>query len=803
MMTIKSLGLALSLALLPDTTIAWQKCTFPDVNWLAFDEGAGKSAAYSVAAMNGDMYSGGYVKGSFALMGITGADSPNAVPADGAAIWGESDSDVQSLYIAKTDSAGSMTQTWFIEGKAIQNGAIVHGGGENNIKSGGGLRAMLDDKHLAVNAEYRIQLTMPDGKVYKQALSDSFAKNPDAQVPVVIKLDTTSVNGTGPGTTGWSKEMDQGCPGGAVVHSVDGDTAGNMILSYQCCQDFSEILCAQNWDGSCSTDRYGAPVIGRVQDCKEYIAKLSASDGTQVWRTEVPTGLHACTDDQAGDIYCGFTVRAKWGTASWPFGTYTITTTNTSAVTFAVVVYKADGAVKWAKKSDANSDFVDLDVSRDGEMLAVVGGCGCSGEPAKATRINTTDGSKIWEDSGGIGTHGFRQVAVTDDHQVVAFGQVNTEGTKNELTLTDSTGGKTNVRTSGSYDVFVLAYTPDGVGEWVMDGGGSGVEYFLALAVQPTGNTLYVGGYSRSKEMRWGGVTYDNPMANGDQNSPSGSNKAQTVKITWSGTRPDCLSACDSDTGVVASDVKTGSCYIDNYCYTNGYASPYAGLECFKCDSAVDKLEWNFEAPSSDYCIITQYGRTGPVGKECVKNHEHPSVYVHPTGYKTDYCSACNVTASTTSYSAVPGCKLNVANFPGPPSSPGSAAPYSEITVPMASAAFEPLCYHSDGSPTNMTSDQCQTEHSELQVCNANEAKWPSSQCQADHNALQACNAKDCMDSTVAIALIVVVSVTLGLVLVMLAVVVSKERSGNPLFAPLNSGPPQSQSAGSNTKDNF
>jgi hypothetical protein len=392
---------------------------------------------------------------------------------------------------------------------------------------------------------------------------------------------------------------------------------------------------------------------------------------------------------------------------------------------------------------------------------------------------------------------------VTDDHQVVAFGQVNTEGTKNELTLTDSTGGKTNVRTSGSYDVFVLAYTPDGVGEWVMDGGGSGVEYFLALAVQPTGNTLYVGGYSRSKEMRWGGVTYDNPMANGDQNSPSGSNKAQTVKITWSGTRPDCLSACDSDTGVVASDVKTGSCYIDNYCYTNGYASPYAGLECFKCDSAVDKLEWNFEAPSSDYCIITQYGRTGPVGKECVKNHEHPSVYVHPTGYKTDYCSACNVTASTTSYSAVPGCKLNVANFPGPPSSPGSAAPYSEITVPMASAAFEPLCYHSDGSPTNMTSDQCQTEHSELQVCNANEAKWPSSQCQADHNALQACNAKDCMDSTVAIALIVVVSVTLGLVLVMLAVVVSKERSGNPLFAPLNSGPPQSQSAGSNTKDNF
>ena len=47
----------------------------------------------------------------------------------------------QSLYIAKTDSTGSMTQTWFFEGIPELPAFIS----ENYIKMGGGLRAMLDD----------------------------------------------------------------------------------------------------------------------------------------------------------------------------------------------------------------------------------------------------------------------------------------------------------------------------------------------------------------------------------------------------------------------------------------------------------------------------------------------------------------------------------------------------------------------------------------------------------------------------------------------------------------------------------
>ena len=45
----------------------WNQCEGPQVDWMALDEGVGKSASYAVAAMSGNMYSAGYAKGNFAL----------------------------------------------------------------------------------------------------------------------------------------------------------------------------------------------------------------------------------------------------------------------------------------------------------------------------------------------------------------------------------------------------------------------------------------------------------------------------------------------------------------------------------------------------------------------------------------------------------------------------------------------------------------------------------------------------------------------------------------------------------------
>merc|ERR1740121_3572176 len=88
----------------------WSSCAFPDVGYLALDEGAGISYSYAVAAMNGNMYSGGYTKGNFAFVGVTVGADVNPKPS--ASIWGDTTSNMQNLYIAEVSSSGSMTKAW-------------------------------------------------------------------------------------------------------------------------------------------------------------------------------------------------------------------------------------------------------------------------------------------------------------------------------------------------------------------------------------------------------------------------------------------------------------------------------------------------------------------------------------------------------------------------------------------------------------------------------------------------------------------------------------------------------------------
>jgi len=160
-------------------------------------------------------------------------------------------------------------------------------------------------------------------------------------------------------------------------------------------------------------------------------------------------------------------------------------------------------------------------------------------------------------------------------------------------TLTDANGATTTLRSHGSYDVFVSAYdASDGGGRWAMDGGGTGMEYFFAMASDPVTHAVYVGGTSRSEVIRWGDVSRNNVMYNGDpgQNNPDtgsavGSSKAFVAKLSSTLTTPSCLSTCS--TPPVAADVLSGFCYIDRHCYADGAFSPYDGHECHKCDASL------------------------------------------------------------------------------------------------------------------------------------------------------------------------------------------------------------------------
>ena len=84
---------ALVLAL-ATSTHAWNDCAFPDVGYYAVDEALGLSFTYGLSAMNGNLYTGGYYKGHFGLVGVK--DSSEANPEPAATLWGDVTSDVQA-----------------------------------------------------------------------------------------------------------------------------------------------------------------------------------------------------------------------------------------------------------------------------------------------------------------------------------------------------------------------------------------------------------------------------------------------------------------------------------------------------------------------------------------------------------------------------------------------------------------------------------------------------------------------------------------------------------------------------------
>jgi len=475
---------------------AWNDCAFPEVDWFALDESAGISYTYALAAMNGNMYSGGYTKGNFAFVGVTDGADVNPIP--GATLWGDTTSNVQSLYVAEVSSSGSMTKAWLFKGSAIQIGAIGHGQQTNSIDAHSGMHAMLDKKHIAVKGGFRQLLELPDGTLWSSATS----ANTNDQVPFVMSIDVSSTKGIGAGTTGWAKLMDDTHAGGANVYSVDGDTGGNMIVTYEGCSGFNSSLT--------SRDAYGRAVQGAMTGCVKHVAKLAAADGSEVWKHEMPTSLSSCRTVTDGSFYCGWSMSDSEGTLDFGNGITVVSEASRAGI----IKYNANGIAQWAKAT-AGTSFADLAVSKTGNLLTVVGSTGVRGAKAVLTRIDTSignEGNVLWSDAGGVGTHGFRGVEVTDDDkEVFAFGQVT--GTE---TLTDTNGRTTILRSRGSYEVFVVAYdAADGTGKYAMDGGGTGMEYFFAMASDPDTHDIYVGGTSRSEFITWGDVTRKNVMYNG------------------------------------------------------------------------------------------------------------------------------------------------------------------------------------------------------------------------------------------------------------------------------------------------
>jgi len=801
---------ALALALLAPAS-AWDSCEFADMPYFVIDEGVGISFAYAIAAINGTMYSGGYSKGNFVYKGVTAEGDVNPSP-DSTMMFSSTTSNIQNLFVAAVDDHGSQQQIWPMYGSAIQKGDIGHGPQTNSIAPDTGIEAMKDNKHLAVHGGFQQLLTMPDGTVLNSAVPDP-RKN-KGQVQFVMKLDVSKKNGIGAGTTGWVKIPDvdflpgtatNPIEGGAYVSSVTGDADGNMLVGWYGCFKWTAYDPIQY-------DSRGRPRYGFASDCQNFITKLNAADGSVAYNINlggdsVSSAQLAATGLADGTFYAAWSMRSSFGNTTFGLDAngHNVTVEQKSAHV-GLVKYTGDGHPVWAKVT-APTTFYQVSVSTDGTTLAVIGSKGCTSGRCRTntvSRISTDDataGDVLWADSSaGVGSHGLRGVSVTDtSDEVFVFGQVT-----GQETLTDSLGATTTFTTHGSYDIFVAAFSQAGVGKYTTHGGGTGMEYFFAMAVDPMTDAIYVGGNTRSEKITWGEITRNNPMYNGDagENNPDtssavGSSKAIVIKIKTTDTLPSCLNTCTPSQGVQPSDVKNDYCYIDGRCYPSGKHSSYEGRECLYCkpDSGETNsaVSWYSVPDTSEHCYMPFKFNS----KWCVDEGTHKEVYNSSSRkWYTDYCSVCRTSESTDSWSTQTGCVL-LDRETGVMKEPFYAGVYmttGAMTMSMAelevqeaeqATSIEALTLQVNTLTAQKSSLEQQLAVEKAKTCPKDqttkvaelEAELAVSQAQM---AAKTCD--EGFNEATAIALIAVLAAVFVLVAIILMVVIQKEKKGTPIF---------------------
>ena len=423
----------------------------------------------------------------------------------------------------------------------------------------------------------------------------------------------------------------------------------NVLLHWRgvCCKKTLTTGYDATYDNG--NDRYGRPqAAGKMTGGVHYLVKLSAVDGSEVWKKVVPKALSMCTPTTDGSIFCAYTMSSRDGALDFGNGKTMPEVTSTKT---GIVKFDSLGVAQWAKATH-DASFKHLAVTEDGTALVITGSSPTSGQNDVLSRIDTSAGNEgvvKWTDTGsGGGTHGFRGVQVSNDGtQVTTFGQINVG---DPLTLTDSLGSETTVTSRGSYTIWVAAYdATTGTGKWAMDGGSGGLDYFFAFGIDRDTNDIYVGGgvYDTPEAFVWGDVKRKNAMyqykPSSDISGYVGTTKAFTAQIKSSSSPPSCLTnTCSNPVGPQASDVKPDMCYIDRHCYNKGDFSPYPGQHCMKCDptTAAGRTAWS--APdTTSICFI---------GGKCLDDGTHA-----PMGRGVDPSMKCDVASSTTAYTEVKG----------------------------------------------------------------------------------------------------------------------------------------------------
>ena len=235
-----------------DIEYGWSDCRFPSVDWLVTDVGRGTSATQKVAHLGSSVYLAGYTTGNHSVKSSVSSKMITRID----------DDEHFDMHITEVSTSGVPTRIWSFTGtdKAKDYWSDLH--------------KFADGTHLAAGGTYKGNLTLPDGTKLVNTRSDTNA--------FFVKLNTAS------GSVAWVRHFD--AVRGTRVGGVDGDSSGNMIITYATC-----VV------GTTPELSYGRPTGRLASECTYHVAKLAASDGSTMWSTEIPKEAYVGTVRVASD----------------------------------------------------------------------------------------------------------------------------------------------------------------------------------------------------------------------------------------------------------------------------------------------------------------------------------------------------------------------------------------------------------------------------------------------------------------------------------------------------------------------
>jgi len=365
----------------------WSDCRFPSVDWLVTDVGRGTSATQKVAHLGSSVYLAGYTTGNHSVMSSVSSQMITRIDSDSH----------YDMHITEVSVSGEPTRIWAFSGSDATKDYWSD------------LHKFADGSHLAAGGRFGGNLSVPGGPTLVNTRTDPIA--------FFVKLNTAS------GNVAWVVSFD--AERGTGVGGVDGDSSGNMIITYSTC-----VV------GTTPELRYGRPTGRLASDCTYHVAKLAAADGSTLWTTALPSEASVGTVRVASDgsIYTAGRVS---GTAT--FGSVTL---SVSAASGLLLKLDSSGTPVYAKA--VASSIGDMDLSSDSSMIAVIGSLS-GGLGSFVASLSPATGDVAWQSSMPY----LRGVEITDDNaNVVVFGQVT--GSSVSYTLTDTVGHSTTLRSYGS-----------------------------------------------------------------------------------------------------------------------------------------------------------------------------------------------------------------------------------------------------------------------------------------------------------------------------------------------------------------